>query len=225
MEIEDYQSMDKFQNPYAVRCIVIGDHNVGKSTMTNVFSTGEFKAGIPSTIGIAFVSKDMQLVNYNNHKVKLQVWDTAGSEKFKSIVRSYLRDAYIALLVFDVTDRESWDHLEEWRQDLLDHKKYNSLPHIIVVGTKSDLPNWAVTMQDMRKRGKEWDCKVYSVSSKQSNSSGMIYRIFSIGLEDMHEKLTHDHTNGIEIPKEIYKKKNFFNLDSDETKTNWCCYQ
>ncbi len=222
MELTDY-SMDKFENPYSVRCIVIGDHNVGKSTMSNVFNTGEFKEGIPSTIGIAFVSKDMQLVNYNNHKVKLQVWDTAGSEKFKSIVRSYLRDAYMALLVFDVTDRDSWDHLEEWRQELSEHKKYESLPHIIVVGTKSDLPNWAVGLDEMRKRGEEWGCKVYSVSSKQNNSPGMIYRIFSIGLEDMHEKLINDHINDIEIPKEIYKTTDFFSLGG-ETETNWCCY-
>jgi len=222
MELTNFKPSDNFENPYAVRCIVIGDHNVGKSTLTNVFATGEYADNIPSTIGIAFVSKDMELKDYNNHGIKLQVWNTAGSEKFKSIVKQYLRDTYIALLVFDLTDRESWDHLAEWREDLLEYKRYNSLPHIVVVGTKSDLPGRVISMDEMTKLEKEWDCKCYAISSKQANSSSMINRIFSIAVQDMHEKILHDHIHGIEIPRDIYKKNDIFSFD-EENSSN-CCY-
>ena len=118
MELSEYTNSDKLANPYTVKCVLLGNQGVGKSTMLGILTTGRFDHAIVSTIAIDFAIKKITLPDYNNHQIKLQIWDTAGQEKFKSIVRSYLRDVYVAFLVFDITDRDSWDSLEEWKKEL-----------------------------------------------------------------------------------------------------------
>ena len=225
-ELSDYRDNDQFENPYVVRCILIGNHGVGKSTLANVFSTGVFDPTIASTIGIAFVSKTMVLPNYNNHRVKLQVWDTAGTEKFKSIVRQYLRDAFIAVIAFDMTNRESWNEVDQWKSDLDIDDSYDSIPLIVLVGTKSDRRNWVVSSDEIKQKAKEWGCKFYVVSSKQANSTSMIYRMFAIAVEDLHRRFVNEHIMGHELPPGVKKDTGFDWLsESDKEKSSFCCYQ
>jgi len=77
------------------------------------------------------------MVNIDNKQVKLQVWDTAGQESFKSITRSYYRGAHGALLVYDITRRETFDHLKEWLQEVREHSNKEIV--IMLIGNKSDL--------------------------------------------------------------------------------------
>lgn len=224
-ELTDYRHCDDFENPYVVRCILVGNHNVGKSTLANVFATGEFNPNIPSTIGIAFVCKEISLINYNNHGVKLQLWDTAGQEKFKSIVKQYLRDAYIAIIAFDITDRESWEAVDEWRDEIMNEKEYNSIPQIILVATKADLiMKRQVDLNEIKRKADKWDCKYYVLSAKQRMSRDLIHRMFHMATEDLHKQLLHDHYNNIKVPPKIYGDLNPFSMiDSKEEKS--CCYK
>lgn len=217
MELTDYRNIETIANPYVVKCILLGDRGIGKSTMLNVLSTGRFDPNIVSTIGIDFAAKTISLPEYNNHKIKLQIWDTAGQEKFKSIVRSYLRDAYIGFLIFDLTDRNSWNNLVQWKEDLENsNNRYEGIPHIVLVGTKSDLRNRVISAEEIKKRSEEWGCKFYMITSKQNNSHSMIYRIFTIAVEDLHQDIIYKHINGHKLPHGIYKE------DNDNVKVgNW----
>jgi len=98
------------------------------------FTDKRFQPVHDLTIGVEFGSRT---VNIDSNQVKLQIWDTAGQEKFRSITRSYYRGAAGALLVYDVTRRDTFEHLTSWLEDCL---KYSS-PNIVImlIGNKSDL--------------------------------------------------------------------------------------
>jgi len=93
---------------------------VGKSCLLLQFTDKRFQAQHDLTIGVEFGART---ITVDNNQVKLQIWDTAGQEKFRSITRSYYRGAAGALLVYDITRRETFEHLASWLEDCL---KYSS---------------------------------------------------------------------------------------------------
>ena len=119
---------------YQFKYIIIGDASVGKSCLMLNFIDKRFRSEHDLTIGVEFGSK---LIEVKGTKIKLQIWDTAGSESFRSITRSYYRAAAGALLVYDITHRDSFNHLSEW----LNEARFNGNPAmaITLVGNKSDL--------------------------------------------------------------------------------------
>ena len=119
---------------YQFKYIIIGDAAVGKSCLMLNFIDKRFRSEHDLTIGVEFGSK---IIDIRGIKIKLQIWDTAGSESFKSITRSYYRAAAGALLVYDITRKDSFNHLTEW----LNEARFNGNPSmaITLVGNKSDL--------------------------------------------------------------------------------------
>eukprot|EP01035_Chromulina_nebulosa_P025824 gene25823-33731_t len=114
--------------------VVIGDTGVGKSCLLLQFVDRRFSSVHDLTIGVDFGSR---IIDLHGEKVKLQIWDTAGQESFRSIARSYYRDAAGALLVFDVTRRETFGHLSRWLEEA--RQFANSNICITLVGNKSDV--------------------------------------------------------------------------------------
>merc|ERR1712124_161801 len=96
---------------YLFKFIIIGDSNVGKSSLMLQFTDNKFKSDNDPTIGVEFGSAS---IKYNEKQLKLQIWDTAGQESFRSITRSYFRGAIGALLAFDLTCRDSFTNLANW---------------------------------------------------------------------------------------------------------------
>jgi len=223
MELTDYKNLEKIANPYVVKCILLGDRGVGKSTMLHIFDTGRWDPTLQSTIGIDFSVKNITLPDHNNHKIRLQIWDTAGQEKFRSIVRSYLRGVYISFLMYDISDRMSWHNLVQWKEELESRSQYERIPLLVLVGTKSDLSSRVISDDEIKNRAREWGCRSYVISSKQKNSYSMISRIFSIAAENFHQLVIYKHINGKELPHGIYKDDNSYKLL--QNKKNKCCFQ
>ncbi|KAJ3430898.1 ras-related protein rab-2-a [Anaeramoeba flamelloides] len=119
---------------YLFKYIVIGDSAVGKSCLLLQFTDHRFQPIHDLTIGVEFGAR---FIDIENKRVKLQIWDTAGQDSFRSITRSYYRGAAGALLVYDITRRDSFNHLLSWLDDALQ----NSGPdlQIMLVGNKADL--------------------------------------------------------------------------------------
>lgn len=119
---------------YLFKYIIIGDTGVGKSCLLLQFTDKRFQPVHDLTIGVEFGAR---LVTIDQQQIKLQIWDTAGQESFRSITRSYYRDAAGALLVYDITRRESFNHLSRW----LEEARQNGNPNmtIMLIGNKSDL--------------------------------------------------------------------------------------
>lgn len=114
--------------------IIIGDTGVGKSCLLLQFTDKRFQPVHDLTIGVEFGSR---MITVGGKEIKLQIWDTAGQEAFRSITRSYYRGAAGALLVYDITRRETFNHLTSWLEDARQHS--NSEMVIILVGNKNDL--------------------------------------------------------------------------------------
>jgi Ras-related protein Rab-2A len=122
------------QAAYTFKYIIIGESGVGKSCLLLQFTDKRFEPLFDMTIGVEFGARSIQL---NNQEVKLQIWDTAGQESFRSITRSYYRGACGALLVFDVTNRASFQSLQGWLDDA--RANCNVPITVMLVGNKSDL--------------------------------------------------------------------------------------
>ena len=119
---------------FIYKYIVIGDSGVGKSCLLIQFLENIFKDTHEPTIGVEFGAK---IVDMGDTKVKLQVWDTAGQETFKSITRSYFRSAAGGLLVYDITDRKSFEDAAVWLEEARNNGNDNLV--LCLVGNKLDL--------------------------------------------------------------------------------------
>ncbi|KAJ8416067.1 hypothetical protein AAFF_G00380890 [Aldrovandia affinis] len=119
---------------FLFKFLVIGNAGTGKSCLLHQFIENKFKDDSNHTIGVEFGSK---IINVVNKFVKLQIWDTAGQERFRSVTRSYYRGAAGALLVYDITSRETYNALTNWLTDARMLASQNIV--IILCGNKKDL--------------------------------------------------------------------------------------
>merc|ERR1712093_617803 len=91
---------------------------VGKSNIMNRFAKDTFSRNHETTIGVDFLTKD---IKYKDNEIKVQIWDTAGQERFKAISLSLYVGAKGAMLVYDITNKESFNHIPNWYKDIRDH--------------------------------------------------------------------------------------------------------
>lgn len=130
--------MDSIGYDYIYKIIIIGDSGVGKSNILSRFIKGEFEIDSKHTIGVEFSAKTLTI---DNKTIKIQVWDTAGQERYRAITNAYYRGANGALIVYDITKRGTFDNLNRWIGELLEHTQNNQLKNIpfLLVGNKADL--------------------------------------------------------------------------------------
>ena len=139
--------MNKYSNNYnyLFRYIIVGDMGsyifinrlaVGKSCLLLQFTDNKFRHQHELTIGVEFGAKSIEI---DNKIIKIQIWDTAGQEAFQAITRTYYKGAVGALLVYDITRRETFTHITKWLEEV----KMNSSKSIvcILIGNKKDLEN------------------------------------------------------------------------------------
>jgi len=119
---------------YLFKLLLIGDSGVGKSCLLLRFADHTYTESYISTIGVDFKIRTIEL---NGKTVKLQIWDTAGQERFRTITSSYYRGAHGIIIVYDVTDPDSFNNVRKWMQEI-DRYASESVRKLIV-GNKSDL--------------------------------------------------------------------------------------
>lgn len=123
---------------YSAKVVIVGESGVGKSSLLIAFTDpGHFSTRHDVTIGVEFGSKNVTCSS--GHIVKLQLWDTAGQEAFRSIVRTYYRGTAAALIVFDVGRRASFSAIGSWLRELREHCDAPSV-RVLLVGNKCDRP-------------------------------------------------------------------------------------
>ena len=116
------------------KLIVIGDENVGKTSIINRFKTNQFTGDYEPTVGLDFQSIPLLIDNQN---VTLLLYDTAGQEKYRSLIPLYTKDANIIFLIYDTTNEQSFSNLEKWYESLSNINKEEAI--FILVGNKIDL--------------------------------------------------------------------------------------
>uniref|UniRef100_A0A7S3GPX1 Uncharacterized protein n=1 Tax=Spumella elongata TaxID=89044 RepID=A0A7S3GPX1_9STRA len=120
-------------SPIEVKVCIIGDTDVGKTSLSTRYCHGEFPGNSTPTIGASFLQRR---VIVDNNEISLQIWDTAGQERFRSMAPMYYRGAKAAICVFDVTNEESFDRINTWLRDLRAHADPNVV--ICLAGNKCD---------------------------------------------------------------------------------------
>lgn len=119
---------------YVFKVVVIGDSAVGKTQILSRFTKNEFCFDSKSTIGVEFQTRT---VTIKGKVIKAQIWDTAGQERYRAVTSAYYRGALGAMLVYDITKRQSFDHVARWVEELRAHAD-NSIV-IMLIGNKADL--------------------------------------------------------------------------------------
>lgn len=124
MEYEEYQA----------KVILIGECGVGKSSLLDIFVMNTFRASQETTVGGSFKSKYIKIGTKN---IKLNIWDTAGQERYQSLTKMYCRGANAAVLIYDITNKKSFDSLNKWHQIVLESGNEDII--FFIVGNKEDL--------------------------------------------------------------------------------------
>ncbi|PVG00577.1 GTPase [Serendipita vermifera] len=132
---------------YLFKVVLIGESGVGKSNLLTRFTRNEFTLDSKSTIGVEFATKS---INVDDKVIKAQIWDTAGQERYRAITAAYYRGAVGALLVYDISKRDTFTKVARWLKELKDHADSNIA--IILVGNKSDLANLRAVPTDEAKQ-------------------------------------------------------------------------
>ncbi|CAH2037036.1 unnamed protein product [Thlaspi arvense] len=119
---------------YLFKAVLIGDSAVGKSNLLSRFSRDEFRLDSKPTIGVDFAYRNVRV---GDKTIKAQIWDTAGQERFRAITSSYYRGALGALLIYDITRRQTFKNVPKWLSELRDFSSFDTV--VVLVGNKSDL--------------------------------------------------------------------------------------
>eukprot|EP01084_Bolivina_argentea_P292944 503767_1 len=208
---------------YLFKFICLGDTGVGKSSLLLQFTDKRFNPIHDLTIGVEFGT---QTIAINNETIKLQIWDTAGQETFRSITRSYYRNTAGALLVYDITRRETFAHVSQWLTDVGTHGSANMV--VILVGNKSDLENLRqVSTEEAQRFAQEHGLLFMEASAKTGNG---VEEAFHTPAALIHQKVIEgivdpgDQKSGVQlgISHSIRLHENNI-IQSQPKKKSGCC--
>ena len=202
------------------KIIFVGDSGVGKTTLINRINNEEFKDLNESSVGIDYYSKN---IKFGGEELTLQIWDTAGQEKYRGLIPTYARNAVLAFIIYDISSKQSFENLTGW----IDYLNSIEKMPMIICGNKIDLADRQVKKEVGEEFAKKNKLVFFEVSAKTNeNMNYMLYR--SIAelpyFEDKNEnkdKLTEEllKENGITNDNNIlnlYKQNS--NCDNDNNK-------
>ena len=120
---------------YIFKLLIVGDSHVGKSSLLTKYIDDKFDENFNSTIGVDF---NLKYLNIDDKVIKLHIWDSAGQSRFSSITTLYYKNCYGVMIVFDLTDRNSFDNVKTWLDNIDKYCNVIDVPKILI-GNKSDL--------------------------------------------------------------------------------------
>jgi Ras-related protein Rab-8A len=147
---------------HTLKMLLVGDSGVGKSCLLQRFSDGTFTHSFMPTIGIDF---KVRTVPIEGKEIKLQLWDTAGQERFRTITAAYYRGGHGVVLVYDVTDQNSFSHIKIWMKGIEQHASQGV--NKILVGNKADMDDKRVVSTEQgQELAEKYGIKFYETSAK-----------------------------------------------------------
>ncbi|CAI5723817.1 unnamed protein product [Peronospora farinosa] len=160
---------------HKLKLLLLGDSGVGKTSLMRVFSGDEFSESMLATAGVDF---KLRHINVADEAITLQIWDTAGQERFHRITATYYKGANGIVLVYDVSDRRSFDNVGYWMNNIRQYSSPTQMPAMLLVGNKIDLPNRVVTLAEGQAAASQYGCRFIETSAKTSeNTNGALETI------------------------------------------------
>ncbi|ORX61662.1 ras-domain-containing protein [Hesseltinella vesiculosa] len=153
------------------KMVFLGEQSVGKTSLITRFMYDTFDNTYQATIGIDFLSKTMYL---SDRTVRLQLWDTAGQERFRSLIPSYIRDSSVAVVVYDISNRESFNSISKWIDDVRAERGSEAI--VVLVGNKTDLEKREVTSEEGEKRAKDLNVMFFETSAKAGHNVKNLFK-------------------------------------------------
>lgn len=163
------------------KLVFLGDQSVGKTSIITRFMYDKFDNGYQATIGIDFLSKTMYL---EDRTVRLQLWDTAGQERFRSLIPSYIRDSSVAVVVYDVSNRQSFMNTARWIEEVRTERGSDVI--IVLVGNKTDLVDKRqVSIEEGDAKAREFNVMFIETSAKAGFNIKALFRKIAAALPGM----------------------------------------
>ena len=159
---------------------IVGDSNVGKTCIINRLIKGIYSSDYEPTIGNSFMKRTFFI---DGHSIEISIWDTAGQERYRSVVSMYFRNCKGALIVYDITNIESFTNLDDWIKRL---KEVEPDVDIIIVGNKEDLEEERkVSADQLRLLTQKYNCDSFEVSAKTNTN---IKEVFDCMARKIYQK-------------------------------------
>ena len=207
--ISNRESSKFRRNIIDLKIILLGNAGVGKTCIVGRYINNSFSNAYKSTIQAELNSK---VINEDNDtSIRLKIWDTIGQEKYRSITRQYYRDALGAIVVFDLTDKKSFDDVKEWMSDLKNNGEEDTV--IIILGNKSDLSAERLVTQEEIKQSFGNTYPYYDVSAKNGNNISLAFdKLKKLILENLKKKEkiemnNYNNSNDLKIKKKKLKNE------------------
>ena len=194
-----------------VKIMIIGETKVGKTSLISRYCKGDFSGGeYLSTIGIDFQIKNLKI---NSKKIRLQIWDTAGEERFRNIAKNYFQSSDGFLVVYDISNIESFETLDYWIEEIKSNSQ--ELSQMILVGNKCDIiDERKIKTDDGKAYAKKKNIKFFEVSAKEGTNVNQVF-------ESLVKNILKYYS-----PSELYKKRGSRMLSVPiqvQHKKNNCC--
>ena len=179
--IEEAESNSQKEN-YKFKVVVVGDSGVGKTNLIKRFINNEFKSDSKATVGVEILSKNFII---NNEIFKIEIWDTAGQERYKSITTAYYKGAKGAMIIYDVTNQNSFNNVDKWFNEIKDKASKNI--NLIMIGNKTDLDDKkVVSSEDSLDKAKNFDIPVMETSALNASN---VKEAFYLILKEMYKSV------------------------------------
>eukprot|EP00826_Nyctotherus_ovalis_P060015 TRINITY_DN8392_c0_g1_i15.p2 TRINITY_DN8392_c0_g1~~TRINITY_DN8392_c0_g1_i15.p2 ORF type:complete len:202 (+),score=72.18 TRINITY_DN8392_c0_g1_i15:260-865(+) len=164
---------------YLIKLILIGDSGVGKTCFLMRFAEDTFITNYISTIGIDFKVKPVKV---DGKMIKLQIWDTAGQDRFRTITQTYYKGAMGVILAYDCTDEASFNNVKNWVKQLETHAN----PEIVkvLVGNKSDCTDKKVSAAKGKELAKEYGMTFFETSAKDNININEVFYYLAKAVKD-----------------------------------------
>ncbi|CAH8384213.1 unnamed protein product [Eruca vesicaria subsp. sativa] len=217
-----FHSEDDKSEDYLFKIVLIGDSAVGKSNLLARFARDEFYPNSKSTIGVEFQT---QKIDISGKEIKAQIWDTAGQERFRAVTSAYYRGAVGALLVYDISRKQTFHSIGRWLNELHTHSDMNVVT--ILVGNKSDLKDIREVPTAEGKALAEAQGLFFMETSALDSSN--VAAAFETVVKEIYNILSRKVMSSQEISKQDSAslsngKKVVIQSEAEgEAKKSWCC--
>jgi len=200
---------------YLFKLIIVGDTNVGKTNIMSKYIKDQFNITSKSTIGVEFGTKILEI---DNKKVKAQILDTAGQERYKSITSAYYKGAKGAFIVYDITNKSTFESVDKWIKDLNSYGDKNLT--MLLIGNKSDLEDKRIiNKEEGEEKAKSFELGFIETSAYNGDN---IDQAFDIMLKEVLKRyIVENDVNNDEF--EGGTGNNIELVKKNETKKKKCC--